>query len=748
MRIHRWHAAPILTMLWYLPGASPGAAADKKAEKKIEAPPDAEPHGLELKRASPAPEIDGTLNDPVWQAQPLELGSWVSYNPLFGESLAQRTEVWAAYDDEFLYFAFRCRDPEPDKVKSSVSRRDTIWNDDWVGVSLDSVGNQQSTYEMFVNPNGIQADILNSSTSGESTAPDWVWDSAARRTAAGYEVEIRLPLKSIRFKSGAEVRMGLLFWRRVSRIGMSASWPSLPPGRSFFTRHAPALMHNLKQPLKLELVPNLTYSWNQERAEPGRWGAGERRPDAGLTVKYGITSSITLDGTFRPDFSQVESDSFQIAVNRRYPIFYSEKRPFFMEGMGTFELAGAGGDGNMRTAVHTRRIVDPVFGAKLTGTMGRMNFATLTAADDAPGQGDAPAGLAGQDKWFNIARFVYPMKDGSYAGGLLVDTEFGPGFNRVAAGDVSLQLGEHTNVSTTLIGTQSRNSETLEPDSGSAGQAMYSYGSRRYNAAVQVEHYDTGFRMDTAFFNRTGYTGGWAYFCRNFYPDQERQKTFKRFAPFVFTSGGRDRPQGGHEAFGLAGARFYFTRQGYLRLDAGGGQQPWAGRELQLRMWRVMGEAQLYKWLYLDASMQFYPRAPYYDDEDPYTGTEKSFSLGATVQPNEKLKQQVSFDHDRFDRLNGGGKVYTVDILNWKTTYQFDKHFSARGIVRYDSSEKRFLTDLLAAFEFVPGTVAYLGYGGMYERRGWDGRDWLPKQGEYLNTRRGLFFKLSYLHRF
>src|SRR5260221_9127643 len=102
-------------------------------------------------------------------------------------------------------------------------------------------------------------------------------------------------------------------------------------------------------------------------------------PDAGLSVKYGVTSSATVEGTINPDFSQVESDAFQVAVNQRYPLFFSEKRPFFMEGMGTFELAGVGGDAVMRTAVHTRRIVDPFWGAKTTGNSGRLGFALAAA---------------------------------------------------------------------------------------------------------------------------------------------------------------------------------------------------------------------------------------------------------------------------------------------------------------------------------------------------------------------------------
>src|SRR5207244_7965619 len=111
-----------------------------------------------------------------------------------------------------------------------------------------------------------------------------------------------------------------------------------------------------------------------------RTGApADGNPDAGLRVKYGITSSATLEGTVNPDFSQVESDAFQVRVNQRYPLFFSEKRPFFMEGMGSFELAGVGGAAVMRTAVNTRNIVDPLWGGKTTGTAGRLGFAFLAA---------------------------------------------------------------------------------------------------------------------------------------------------------------------------------------------------------------------------------------------------------------------------------------------------------------------------------------------------------------------------------
>jgi len=191
---------------------------------------------IEPVRVTSAPAIDGVLEDEAWAAALLPLTEWLTYNPLNGDRIAQTTEVRAVYDDRFLYFAFHCVDPEPDKVRSTLSRRDSMWNDDWVGMSLDSVGNSQSSYDLFVNPQGVQADVLTTPSAGENSAPDFVWQSAGRRTAEGYDVELRLPLTSFRFKSGDVVKMGVLFWRRVSRLGVSVSWPDVPAGKSFIDR--------------------------------------------------------------------------------------------------------------------------------------------------------------------------------------------------------------------------------------------------------------------------------------------------------------------------------------------------------------------------------------------------------------------------------------------------------------------------------------------------------------------------------
>ena len=697
-----------------------------------------------------APRIDGVLEDDAWKGPPLPLSEWLTYNPLNGDRLVQTTEVWVGYDERAIYFAFHCVDPEPDKVRSTLSRRDQLWNDDWVGLSLDSVGSGQSSYDLFVNPVGVQADILTTPSAGENTAPDWVWESAARRTPEGYDVEIRLPLTTIRFKSGSEVRMGILFWRRVSRLGMSASWPDVPAGKSFIERHASLTLRDVKQPLTLEVIPSVTYSRHETRVSPEAFGPASSVPDAGISARYGLTSSITVEGTVNPDFSQVESDAFQVEVNQRFPVFYAEKRPFFMEGMGTFELAGAGGDANMRTAVNTRVIEDPLWGAKSSGTAGRTTFAVLAAGDEAPGRAPTDGSVnpsLGEREAYTIARGQYSLGRTSYVGALLTDTELGDGHNRVAATDLSLKLGNHF-TSGTFIATTTRTPDGRQTKSGLAGQAYYCYETKPFLFATQAEHYDTDFHMDTAFVNQTGVTQGWSFIAPSFYPDPKKTSWLKRVVPFVFTRYGKDRVQGGNGYFVLPGVRMHFTRQGFFRLDAGWGREPWAGQVFPTRMVRAIGQAQVFRWLNVSTQVRL-ARSIYYDPQDPYSGRERDYTTELVFQPSARFNQSLSWSRVGFDRASDGAHVYTVDVLNTRTTFQVDRHFFLRAIVQYDSSRHEVLTDFLASWELLPGTVAYAGYGSSLQRRAWDGIAFTDDPtGVYRTSERGFFLKASYIHRF
>ncbi|PYQ22469.1 MAG: hypothetical protein DMF79_05895, partial [Acidobacteria bacterium] len=585
---------------------------------------------LELSRAPRPPVIDGVLDDEAWQSPPLALSDWITYNPLNGEKLPQRTEVHATYDDRYIYFAFHCLDPEPDKVRSTMSRRDQMWNDDWVGLSLDSVGNGQSSYDMFINPAGVQGDILTTPSAGENTAPDWVWDSAGRRTDQGYDVEMRLPLTSVRFVSGAEVRMGVLFWRRVSRL--------------FIQRHAMMVLHDVRRPLTLEVIPSVTYSRRETRATPAAFGPADSRPDAGLSVKYGVTSSATVEGTVNPDFSQVESDAFQVEVNQRYPLFFSEKRPFFMEGMGTFELAGVGGDAVMRTAVNTRNIVDPLWGAKTTGTAGRLGFAFLAAGDEASGhqlEGE-PNPFLGERKDFYVGRTQLSLGRSNYLGAILTDTEFAHGHNRVAGTDVSLKFGNHF-TSATFLASGTRSADGQESTNGLGGQAFYAFETKRLVFVTQMEHYDPGFKMDTAFMNQVGITQGWSFLAPSFYPSASKFSWLKRIVPFVFARYGKDRIQHGDPWIVVPGVRMHFTRQGFFRVDTIFGEEPWVGQTFRTSQTRVMGGAQFTRWLNVFVNTSF-GRSIFYDPVSPYLGRSRSYSADVSLQPSARFNQSVSYN--------------------------------------------------------------------------------------------------------
>jgi hypothetical protein len=702
---------------------------------------------LHSTRIQQPPVIDGVLDDNAWRGEPLPTGEWKSYNPLHGDTLPHQTTVWIAHDADFLYVAFRCQDPQPQSIKTSISRRDNVWSDDWVGLSLDTLGSGQLAYHLMVNPSGVQMDMLNSVAGGEDQSPDFVWDSAGRTNESGYAVEIRLPLQTVRFRGGQSVRMGVLFWRRVSRLGVSVSWPALEPGKWVFEKHAPLSFSDLQSRLPREVIPSMTFSRNQSRATPADWDA-HRDTEFGASARIGITSTITLDATVNPDFSQVESDAFQVEVNQRFPVFFSEKRPFFMEGAGIFTLAGEGNDNSLQRAVHTRNIVNPIFGAKLTGSAGRLTFGTLTALDQNAGR-DLPEDDpdANNDRLFNILRAQYSLGPSNYVGTLIVDSEFAGGFNRVAGADLSWRVNATQRLSGFVLATSTRAPHAAESTSGVGAQAGYEYNTRRLDLVAFGEHYDRDFKMETAFINRVGITSGWGFAQYNFYPDKDKYPWVRRVSPFSFTQGGRDRNAGGNDLLQVTGFRLNLTRQGFFRFDRFDGFETWAGERFERGSWRAFGGIQLYRWLSIDGQ-RVWGNAVFYDPDEPFLGHNTDTRIGATLQPSGRFSQGLSYRRVVFNRASMGERVYDLDIINSRTTYQFSRQFFVRAIVQYDSSRYLVLTDFLSSYEPRPGTVVYAGYGSLIEQRNFVGNEWVSGEGSYETSQRGLFFKASYLYRF
>jgi hypothetical protein len=693
------------------------------------------PSSQELRavRIAAPPKLDGVLDDEAWSGDPLPLDTWMSYNPMRGEAAAEPTHVWMAYDDEALYVAFRCLDTQPNRIRTNISRRDNAFGDDWVGLSLDSSRAGQLAYHLFVNPSGIQMDALQSGSNGEDFAPDWVWQSAGHIGADGWSAEIRVPLENLRFRTGPGVRMGVLFWRRLSRTGVSTSWPEMPSGRWVFESNASVVFDRLQSRRLLEMIPSATFSSNQARRDASIWNRTRARGDFGVSVKYGLTSAVTLDATVNPDFSQVESDAFEVEVNQRFPIFFSEKRPFFMEGLGLFNLAGAGGDATLRSAVHTRRIIDPSAGMKLTGAAGKHTFGVLSSADASP--------AGSRQRIFTVAREVLNLGRGQYVGALLSDTEFGRDHNRVAGGDVSLKKGEHFQTNGSFLSSHSRTSDG-DTSNGLGAQGSYFYNTRRFVVGGQLEHYDREFRMDTAFINRVGLTRGWQYQDLNFYPSHQQYRWIKRINPFFWMSGGNDRVQGGTEAFYLPAVRFNFTRAGFLRLDYGNGHETFAGRQFDVGRMMVDGNVQIMRWLNIGGGAQKGP-AIFYDEEEPYQGYRRSGSVRIGLQPNSRVNSNTSYSFVTFANRSTGLNVYRVHIVNMRNTYQFSPRFFMRAVTQFDSSRERVLADFLASYELSPGTVVHAGYGSLFGTT-YDEVEF----GRYISTARAFFFKASYLARF
>jgi len=704
-------------------------------------------------RTAVAPKIDGVLDDGAWAPlTPMPTGQWKSYNPSRGDDMpvTYKTDVRITYDDRNIYFAFHCFDNEPDKIRTNVSKRDASFSDDWIAISLDSAGTGQAAYHLFSNPSASQMDALNTSASGEQFDADMVWFTGAKKTSDGYVVEMQIPLQTLRFSGGDEVRMNLVMFRKISRIGYSYAWPEMLPGQWVFDRPIRLIFNNLKPRRLVELLPSVTYGVNQQRETSRQWSPADDKYNVGASGKIGITSGITLDGTINPDFSQVESDAFQAQVNQRFPVFFSEKRPFFMEGMGLFNIAGTGGDGNMRTAVHTRRIVDPIYGSKLTGTIGKTAFGVLNAVDDSPtppfdDNGD-PIDVA--NKVTTVARVSRGLQRSDYFGGIFTHTTLNGHQNFVAGGDLQIRPASAHSFSATFLTTRTTDRDIADR-SGNAAQATYSYETRRWITLTQAEHYDKDFVMDTAFYNRTGFTGVWQFTDLSFYP---KSTWLQRLHPWYFAKIGKDRIQNGHEDFLHTGIRLNVTRQGFLNVSHGRGHESWQGTKYRVGSdINIFGNMQALRWINVGGNYREGPSI-FYDKTDPFQGRSRSFGVSTTIQPNQHLSQDLEFYRERFTRPSTGLEVYAVNIVNTKTTYQFNRHFLARGLAQYDSSRDRILTDFLASYEFVPGTVFHVGYGSLYEK-GFGSVEPVPglptdPRDRFLMINRGLFLKASYLRRF
>ena len=388
--------------------------------------------------------IDGALDEPQWKAAAVLTG-FSELTPVDGVAAADSTEVLVWYSPTALYLGVRARDSSG-AVHATLATRDAIANDDNIQMYLSTFNDGRQALYFAVNPLGVQADgALNETGAVQcqgpfcatttrqqpDLSPDFVWDSKGRLTPNGYDVEIRIPFRSIRFRSGRVQSWGINIVRVVQRSGQEQSWTRVRQGASSFLAQSGRLdsLTGLEAGHVLDVVPTLTMSVDGAPPAPGAAFAYTRgNPQVGADVRYGLTPNLTLHATAHPDFSQVESDVTQFSFDPRQSVFYPEKRPFFLDGAEQFNAP--------ENLVYTRRIVQPVFASKLTGKVGDNQVGVLAAADD------RAASPYGDNPFFAIARATHDLGPGSSVGALWTEQHDGDETNRVLEADGRVVAGK------------------------------------------------------------------------------------------------------------------------------------------------------------------------------------------------------------------------------------------------------------------------------------------------------------------
>ena len=440
--------------------------------------------------------IDGVLDEPAWK-QAARLDGFKQYRPVDSRPAEDSTVVLVWYSPTAIYFGILAYDREPGLVHATVSGRDNIASDDEVTIYLDTFNDRRRAYFFGSNPLGVQDDGVRSEggfsassfTSGTvDRNPDFQYQTRGQRTAFGYVIEMRIPFKSLRYGGGDEQTWGINVDRVTQRTGYEDTWTDVRRASESFLAQAGTItgIHGIHRGVVTELQPEVTAQLPGNRLDDGSFSRGDVQPSIGGNVRFGFTS-LTVDGTINPDFSQVESDAGLVTINQRFALFYPERRPFFLEGIELFA--------SPNNLVYTRTIANPAGGAKLTGKFGAWTLAHLTAIDQATGAPDALA---------SITRVRRDIGSNSVAGVTVTDREQSGAFNRVASADTRLLFGGVYYFQAQLAGSTTRDSSGGATRTAPLWDLEYDRTGRGWGFNYKVTGIDQDFATQSGFVPRTG----------------------------------------------------------------------------------------------------------------------------------------------------------------------------------------------------------------------------------------------------
>ena len=737
--------------------------------------------------------VDGNLDEPQWK-QAAILTGFSQYTPVDGAAAADSTEVLVWYSANALHIGIRAFDASGE-VHATLATRDRIFNDDNVQIFLSTFNDGRQASVFGVNPFGVQADgALNEngglscgmSGCGASTrqppdlSQDFVWESKGQLTPTGYQVEIRIPFKSIRFQVGKTQTWGMNILRVVQRTRQEQTWTQTKLAASSFLGQSGRLegLTDINAGHVLDVVPTVTSRVAASAPTPGAaWDYSGGKPQVGGDLRYGVTPNLTLRATAHPDFSQVESDVTQFAFDPRQAVRYPERRPFFLDGTEQFD-APAG-------LIYTRRIVQPVFASKLTGKVGNNQVGALVAVDDKTGS------AFGENPVYGIVRASHDLGPGSRVAGLWTEQHDGESSNRVFDFDGRVVIGKIN--SFTWAGAFAhdvRNGVTTDAPLWSAGfrragrHFRMNYGisgvpanfitrsglvGQRDIVSPSISHsYTWLFQKHTveSFTTEVQVLGNWKY--NNFIHGGPIQN---KYLHINFSA----RLKGGwgvgasyfRETFGYDPS--IYTNYGIRQLD--GTVTPFTGGGMGLPNNDYVLSVNTPAYKHFDMGMFVLAGLNDENYSEWASGRLISGNLGMNIRPTDHLRFNLSYNDTHVWRPSDGSRVLLQSVLVGTVEYQISRAFQLRVISQYSIDSRDSLRDdsrtnlpiviksgaayvpttpynnraLQTNFLFTylpnPGTVVYLGYGTLDQNPDQLGR---AKLGP---VRSDFFLKLSYLWR-
>lgn len=730
---------------------------------------------VDVPRHADAVVVDGILDEDVWQRAAV-LDGFTQYEPADGRPAAERTEVRVWYAPDAIHFGIHAFDSEPQTIRAKRSNRDNIGGDDRVIIYLDTFRDRRRAFFFGVNAFGAQEDGVRTEGAGSAgrtfggnsdSSPDFLFESQGRLTDDGYVVEVRIPFKSLRYPSADEMAWGINIERHSQRTGFVDTWPDVRRASASFLAQGGTLtgFRELRRGIVYEAQPTATLDAPGTRLDTG-FEREDPDLELGATARLGFTN-ISLDATINPDFSQVEADAGQVTVNERFALFVTEKRPFFLEGIELFSTPGQ--------LVYTRRIVNPSVGGKITGKVGRLSIAHLTAVDE-----DIDA--AGRHALFNVTRLRRDIGSSSFAGVTFTDRSVldSAAFNRVAAVDTRIVFGRMYFFETQVGGSWTRG--TSETAFAPIWKVELDRTGRSFGFNYSVNGVGEDFESQAGFVNRSNIISAGARNRYTWYGPTgaplERITVFAGPERLWRHSGGGAiegseflnasfRFRGGWEAEGRIGRDFveldpndfagYETETAtgpvaYTPLDGV------SGPEFELGF-----NTPTFRRFDADASVSTGSVTIFAEGSE---GDSRSASASLAIRPSRAVRINLSASYQRITRASDGSEFARTLLPRARVEFQPARSFFLRAIAEYRAERRDGLRDartgeplrvagitttpfatngmsveVLASYQPTPGTVAFLGYSAALHEEDPFAFDRLER------SRDGLFLKLAYQFR-